>query len=387
MVDEIKSGQHAVNVALLGDVVVDREDPKDSFLYTKEILQKFDYVFANIESPMTDDPHLAPSSGLPLYVARHNIEAYSKDFITAASLANNHIVDAGHKAMLETIEMLNSRGIKTAGAGATEEAARKPAVSELKDGTKIGLLAYSSMFPIGYNARGLWPGIAVVRGTETSYSTDSQWISSGQVKRHVSVIDPEDLRKLETDIRSLRESVDFLLVSFHWGDWSKPFEIGDFEKQLARLAIDFGADIIVGHHQHALRGVEIYKQKPIFYGLGHFHFDAQIGAQMAKKFNVWPVNDPENNFGSLGEVAGWPHLPMHRDTRKTVIAGCLIEGAQIKPYLIPCLLGSDGQVYLADLAGDEGIEIKKYINEACESQGLKPPQQKSLFGKQVLIFN
>jgi gamma-polyglutamate biosynthesis protein CapA len=110
----------------------------------------------------------------------------------------------------------------------------------------IGFLGYSAFPPEGYFYFEDRPGIA-----------------------HV------DSERLGNEICNARKHCDFLIVSFHWG---KEFEFfaSESQKKLARLAIDNGADTVVGHHPHVLQGVEMYKGKFIAYCLGNFIFDRQI---------------------------------------------------------------------------------------------------------------
>ena len=75
---------------------------------------------------------------------------------------------------------------------------------------------------------------------------------------------------MQADIEALRAQVDVLTVAFHKGVAHTPALLAMYERKVAKAAIEAGADIIVGHHAHILRGIEIYKGKPIFHGLGNF---------------------------------------------------------------------------------------------------------------------
>jgi len=80
--------------------------------------------------------------------------------------------------------------------------------------------------------------------------------------------EPEDLR---ADIGALRSQVDRVVVEFHWGI---PYEREPLpeDREKARLAVDCGADVVIGHHPHVIQPMEIYRGCPIFYSVGNFTF-------------------------------------------------------------------------------------------------------------------
>lgn len=82
-----------------------------------------------------------------------------------------------------------------------------------------------------------------------------------------------DIAGIQDAIMRLKESVDVVVVGFHWGLTVEPVTLADYESQLGRAAIDAGADLVLGHHQHILKAIEVYKGRFIFHGLGNFVFD------------------------------------------------------------------------------------------------------------------
>ena len=91
-----------------------------------------------------------------------------------------------------------------------------------------------------------------------------------------------------------------MIASFHWGSaWKRGF-LTDYEREVAPVAIDAGADLVLGHHHHFLRGVEFHEDRPIFYGLGHFVFDLTwIGAKL-------PQPEIERLKEAYGDYAIYP---------------------------------------------------------------------------------
>src|SRR3990172_3204791 len=75
---------------------------------------------------------------------------------------------------------------------------------------------------------------------------------------------------MEEDIKKLRPQVDVFIMSHHAGVHFVPATIAMYQKEAAYAAIDAGADLVIQHHAHVLKGVEMYNGKAIFYGLGNF---------------------------------------------------------------------------------------------------------------------
>jgi poly-gamma-glutamate capsule biosynthesis protein CapA/YwtB (metallophosphatase superfamily) len=355
-------------MAFVGDVLVDRVDPPGAFDAVRDVFEVFDYRFANLEGVYADDPHHAPSAYLPVYASRSNATAIADGIFSAMALAHNHSVDAGHAALLDTRQILLDHGVGVAGAGADIEEARRPAVVHAA-GKTVALLAYASMFPAGYEARKNWPGIAPMRALNIYPGTPNHWIP-GELSDVRTVPHEEDARQLEQDIADAKQTCDIVVASFHWGDWTRPFHITDHERRTARAAIDAGADVVVGHHHHALRGFEFYRGKPIFYGLGHFVFDAQQIPDRVKALGTWG-DDPES-YGSLVPRPGSPDsFPFHSDMRITGIAWCEEQPGEtpVKAGIIPCLLDIDGDPVMVDPRDPDWQRIVAYLTEACVSQG------------------
>ena len=157
------------------------------------------------------------------------------------TLANNHIMDFGEPALLETLHNLDSNGILSTGAGQNLLAARGKTMLQVK-GAKVAFLAYSVTLPVEFFA-----------------ASDRSGTAPGY---------PLYYKK---DIALAKASSDYVVVSFHWG-----LEGADmphlFQVATAHAAIDAGADVVLGHHPHVLQGIERYKKGIIFYSLGNFAF-------------------------------------------------------------------------------------------------------------------
>lgn len=346
-------------IGLAGDLLIDRPHPPEIFCEVRDLLHEPDILFGNLEAPYSDSPQRAITANTVVAPRALNLEGFVDSGFHVLSMANNHIVDAGHAAMLETRSRLKSMGIETCGAGENLAEARRPAIVERK-GIKVGFLAYASVFPHGYEARNETPGLAPLRAYNHFYEFP-QFHGPGNMPRIETLPDPEDHRQLEVDLLNLRSQVDVLAVSFHWGDFSRPYVITDHERRTARLCIDHGADLIVGHHHHALRGIEWYRGKPIFYGLGHFVFDLRL--QWSEK-ELRTATELDPDAYTVAPREGWPLLPLHPDTRMTGLAWAKVSRDRVLDVgLVPCRLRPDGRVAVVHPDSEEGREVIGYLRK------------------------
>ena len=189
--------------------------------------------------------------------------------VDAVSCANN--VSYPPSSLLESIAALDRAGIGHAGGGRNVEDAHAPAIVERVD-TKIGLLAYSSIvFPYGHAAGNETAGIAALRA-DTAYKPDPRSAEApGRNPVVWTVPVPEDMARMVADVRAARRRCDFLVVSMHWG--LPGTALCDYQPVLAKVAIDAGADVIMGHGPHSVHGVDVYRGRPILYSLGNLAFD------------------------------------------------------------------------------------------------------------------
>lgn len=175
---------------------------------------------------------LCPPAGVP------DMRAAGVD---VATLANNHSIDFGVPAMLESVETLRGAGIATVGAGATTADAYRPAFFQ-RGGRRIAVVGISQIVP-----HPSWVA-----------TEDRPGIASGY-----------DVKAVTAAVRHAAREADYVVVTVHWGieRQTKPSKA---QIALARLVIDAGADAVFGHHPHVLQPLAFYKGRPIFYSLGNF---------------------------------------------------------------------------------------------------------------------
>jgi hypothetical protein len=202
-----------------------------------------DLVFANLEC-------VASSRGRPLadkialYTSSETLGILDDLGVDVVSLANNHQMDYGIEASEDTRRLLDSLGIRYGGVGRSLEEARRPVLLERR-GLRIIFLFFS------------W--------TRTYLEPVPE---AGQDRPGVS---PYDLEEIEACLRAAESDLrpDYKIVSLHWGEGLSHYARPESVREAHRI-IDAGADMIVGHHAHCLQGYEVYRGKPIFYGLGNF---------------------------------------------------------------------------------------------------------------------
>ena len=220
-----------MKLSFLGDVVLDKA-------YTVNLPLR-DFIF-NLEHPISCEG--VPAKNKVNFCSdRSYIKETFGKFPIAVNLANNHIMDYGDTAFIKTIDFLTKNNIAYFGAGNEKNNFNNPAIVHIED-KKIALLGYSC---VTTNA---------VFGKKGAYGSALL-----------------DNNKVLYDIERCLTKVDYIVINLHWGNedfrYPKPKDV-----QQARTFVDAGADLIIGHHAHVIQSFEIYKEKNIFYGLGHFIF-------------------------------------------------------------------------------------------------------------------
>ena len=249
-----------INLAFLGDIMLDRGVKNSviknfnndySTLFAKmEILKDSDIVFANLEGTASDKG----IDGGNLYSFQMDpatIPALAGAGINVVSMANNHVGDWGIESYIDTLARLKENEILYTGGGFTENEAEQPTIVE-KYGMKIGYLGFSDEGP--------------------------NWMEAKEEKAGVLLASNP---RFDEIIKNASEQVDFLIVSFHFGEeYQKKHNIR--QETLAHRAVDAGAKMVIGHHSHVIEDTEVYSKEDcaqiscasfIAYSLGNFIFD------------------------------------------------------------------------------------------------------------------
>jgi len=238
-----------IKLLFVGDIMMTRyvekkinilkKDPSFLFENIANYLKSFDYIVANLEGPISNKG-IKVGSKYSFRMKPEVVFALNKANIKIVNLANNHIFDYGKVAFEDTLKNLNENKIKYFGNS------YEPLIIE-KESIKIGFLGFSDFL---------------------------KHLEVKEGKIGIAVIN-ENLSEI---IKKAKEKVDILFVSFHWGEEYKKFA-NERQRKLAKLAIDAGADLIIGHHPHVIQNIEKYKNKFIFNSLGNFIFDQDFSRE------------------------------------------------------------------------------------------------------------
>lgn len=220
-------------------------------------LQTADVTVINEEFPFSTRGEPAEDKQFTFRVDPSYVSVLKEMGVDMAAVANNHILDYGEDALIDTFDTLEGAGILYAGGGTDKERAMQLQVMEVK-GVRVGMLAASRVIPdIFWNIENRQPGV-------------------------LCTYDPALLLGA---IEKAKESCDYLFVYVHWGI-ERNTTPEEYQKNLARQYIDAGADAVIGSHPHVLQGIEFYQGKPVFYSLGNFLFNQTIEKTMAVRFEV-----------------------------------------------------------------------------------------------------
>lgn len=224
----------------LGSLILSK-GPDYPWRDTIGILQDGDLLVGNLEVPVSLKGAVWIKKTYLLHADPRTAEALTAAGFDLVSLANNHMMDFGAPALLETIEILKSRGIAYAGAGPNIAAARAPALVQLGR-LRLAFLAYCRVYPSEFRAGENRPG--------TAWSSDAEILA---------------------DVAAAKNGADLVIVSIHWGaDYVST--VSASQRNLAKACIDRGAAAVLGHHPHIRNGLEVYKGGLIAYSLGNFAF-------------------------------------------------------------------------------------------------------------------
>lgn len=305
-----------VTLLAVGDVALRVTEPQTQLAGIAPALRAADIAFGQLETPLTNDgtrqlfPGFRGASGNGARDPDAAAGQLAAAGFTVMSFAGNHTMDRSEQAMLASVAAAEAHGIRIVGAGENLAAARRPAIVTVAGGTRVGFLAYCSVLPRGYDATPKRAGVAPLRARTFYEQVDWQ---PGTAPRVVTLANGFDLAALTDDVRRLRDQADVVVVSMHWGIHFEPGAIADYQYEAAHAAVDAGADVILGHHGHVIKGIEYYRGKPVFYSLGNV--------------TLLPRGDAGEPLTEGGRV----------DAQMTMIAKLTIAGGAVsRVAIIPC---------------------------------------------------
>lgn len=357
-----------MRIFVAGDVFPNVPDGRAALAPLTPLLSTADLVFANCEGVYSDRPSLAPSRKHAMIAQRNRGAMLGEIPFHVMSLANNHMLDGGYDGLTDTLGLLREQSIAVVGAGDDLEQAHRAVILE-RAGRRVAFLAVCSVFPRGYEAGPARPGLAPLR-VQTHYAEpDPSFWDPGLPARIVTRALPEDRARLRSAVEDARGRADTVIVACHWGSSGAGERLHDYEIELGRQIADWGADAVVCHHHHSLRGVELHRGSPIFYGLGALlhHFDPA-------SFRPSEVAARRRRLGdaAFAEAMRFPLFPMPIAARMSGLAVLDVGGdGQIVSGFVPAEIQADGST-IPLRSGDPAAErVAERLETLSGAQGFE----------------
>ncbi len=366
-----QENQEVVTLCATGDLSPVRNNPRafeKGFALVAPILQKADIVFGQFEKVLPDMTKRLDTDYTRAIA--YNGDELAKILVNTGynliSTGSNHHMDAGHGCFIDTLNYLKQNNILLVGVGMNIFEARTPAIIERK-GVRVAFLGYDSLLPraeISHEAQVKKPGCAPMNVSTFYEQTD--W-NPGTPPKIITIANKDDLAAMAEDIRRAKGQADVVIMSIHWGLHNIPAELAMYEHEVGHAAIDAGADLVLGHHSHMIKGIQVYKGKVIFHCLGNFNCltDGQKGLADRGRWEsmssaIHPKPEP-----------GWEKYSGPPDHRKTMIAKCLISGKKItRVSFLPCMINQEAQPEPLSRNDKRSDDIYQYTDWCCKSQGL-----------------
>ncbi len=210
-----------------------------------------DLRIVNLETAVTRSGDCG-DKGISYRMSPENLPCLTSAGIDCCVLANNHVLDWGRTGLIETLESLDRAGIKRAGAGCDGPEAEAPAVLPVPGKGRVLVFAF------GHGSSGIPPDWAA---TETRPGINM-----------LPALSAAGLEAAAASVKAHKGPGDLVVVSLHWGpNWG--YEIPAAQRTFAQGLIEAGVDVVHGHSAHHVKGIEVYRQRPIFYGCGDFFDD------------------------------------------------------------------------------------------------------------------
>ena len=378
-----------------GDALITRRMPlydDPAFMGMIELIRGCDVAFTNMEVTLSRFRGwpVVESGGMALSTDPQCAHDLRRMGFNCTAFANNHTLNYGEEGVLHTLDALREAGIACAGAGANLGEARLPVYLDTING-RVGLIGCASSFAKGQSGGGqttILPGrpglnplrhkrtimvdaramreikrIAETTGIEEqrafgdwmnfyppqekegeySFLRQAYAVTDGEMRVHTEPHEG-DLAEIARWTAEAKRQAGFAMVSIHAHEEGQERWLpADFLPTFAHAVIDAGADIMIGHGPHLLRGLEFYNGKPIFYSLGNFIFEYETIERFAADDYDAMRRDPS---WTAGQVTADIHQNLERsfpaDDRhwESVLPICDFDGDRLRAIeLYPLALG------------------------------------------------
>jgi poly-gamma-glutamate capsule biosynthesis protein CapA/YwtB (metallophosphatase superfamily) len=352
-----------ITVYAVGDVGAKRADCASIFKGCATALNSADLCFGQLETTISERGAKVPNARLAMRSPPTMAAAARTAGFDVMSFAGNHCLDFGYEAFEDTLHHAAQAGLLLCGAGDSLKSARRPVITAV-NGMRIAVLAASSILPEGYAADNDKAGCAPLRAF-THYEA-VEMDQPGTPPRIRSFAQRDDLHGLLKSIKDAKTSAEVVLVSLHWGIHMVYASLAEYQIEVAHACIEAGADAVLGHHPHLLKGVELYEGKPIFYSLGNFAIEQP---------HVWDA--------AITRTASFRHLvslnPQWREdalymlpevTRMSGIAKLVVSPDGVSTRFIPCWIEDDSAPYVIKASDARFEQIRQFLEASSREVGL-----------------
>jgi poly-gamma-glutamate capsule biosynthesis protein CapA/YwtB (metallophosphatase superfamily) len=403
---------------------------EEAFLSLIELIRKGDVRFTNFEIVICDYDKGYPAAeyGVPYQVTDPGIADELKWMgFNLVSRANNHTVDWSYEGIFNSSRVLEERNIVHAGVGQNLGEARGPAYLETEKG-RVALISSASSFPSfgrageqRYDVKGR-PGLNPLRyhreirvtkesleqlksivekiGAKTAIGPiEEESITYGRGLTAVKFVENDkhefftmpyepDLKGNVRSIKDARRMADLVLVTHHGHEDNgyDRYVPAKFIETYARACIDAGADAFLGHGPHIIRGVEIYKGKPILYSMGNiiFQYDTtwRQGQEWYDRFNLGIDATPADAYDAFDAQArektwtDWALFPAEPAFWDTYVAGMTFDARELTELKLHPVTTGYGlprtrRGYPRKASSEDAARIIEHISKYSEPYGTK----------------
>ena len=340
----LKEAPGDVIITAVGDMIFNQQIsrlPEADHQQLFRIMQEADIAYGNLEFSLNDHPELQR----PFYNFRAPTEfrwEVAAIGINLVSTANNHALDFGPEGLKDSLRALDLAQITHAGAGRTLAEAHEPGTMSVQSQkTKFALLSYMRYWTAKYRCKDPdGPCLATINPAVILTARD------GKVEEVEGPL-ASDVATMEDDIVLARRHNGIVMVALHNHDVSHHRAYGiqenipATEEIMYRKAIDAGADMVLGSGPHVLRGIEIYKGKPIFYSLSDFIYQYRT----PDKIPVDLIHQRDTEVARPTNVSVWDR----RDTPQTmegILVRMTLNAEKLKRIeFIPVSIDDEGPLY------------------------------------------
>ena len=325
----------------VGDMIFNQkisELPEPDHQNLFRLMREADVAFGNLEMSLNERPDLQK----PFYNFRAGREfgwEIANTGINLVGMANNHALDYGPEGLTECLQALDHTRIKHAGAGLTLAEAHAPAIQKVQgDKTKFALLSYMRYWSAKRTSNANGPSLATI---------DPAAILMRRPDGKVETVEgplESDVQAMEDDIVLAKRHGHAVIAALHNHDVSHDRSHGfpdvtpPNDSVMYERAIDAGADLVIGTGPHVLRGIEIYKGKPIFYSLGNFIYQYRT----PDKVPIDLIHQRDTELERPANVSVYDRRDSRQEMEAVLVRMTYRAGRVAKIQLVPVTLDNEG---------------------------------------------